>query len=134
MMKKKKRFKGPPPKSKEHLDMEIKMMLFFGDLIQKYPERNPEKLAAWGLYAYADAVINQKSAMDIFSCDDKILLVYRKEMQEEFGLEILTPEEAKEREKREAFTRRTVDVTEDMKRVTDFVKKKRNYEKKYKNN
>lgn len=106
-------------------------MLFFSELETKYPERNPDKLASWGLYAYADAVANQSSVHDIFSCTDSILLVYRDEMQTKFGLEILTPEEAEERERQEAFTRRKIDVSDDMERVIDFVKSKREWEDKF---
>ncbi len=123
-----------PLRSVEHIKMELKMLSFFDDLMKKYPERNPEKRGAWGIIAYADAVINIKSPMDIFSCKDEILLAYRTEIQKEFGLEILTRQEVEERIKREQFTTRVVDVSKDIKQLSDFAKRRRNYEKKHKNN
>ena len=109
-------------------------MLFFSDLVLEHPENNPDDLAAWGLYAYADGVANQVSAYDIFSCTDLIFMAYRDEMQKKFGLEILTPEEADERERQEAFRRREIDVTDDIEQVIDFVKQRRRWEEKYRSN
>lgn len=128
------RRRKPPLRSIEHINMEIKMLDFFSDLMKKHPERNPEKRGVWGIIAYADAVLNIKSPMDIFSCKDEVFLAYRDEMQKEFGLEILTPQEAEERTKREQFTTRVVDVSKDIKQLTDFAKRRRNYEKKHRDN
>lgn len=94
--------------------------------MKEHPEKNPNELASWGLYAYADALANQVSAGDIFSCADHILLAYRNEMQEKFGMEILTPEEGKEREQQRSFTRRVVDVTDEVERVVEFAERRRN--------
>ena len=102
--------------------------------MKKYPERNPDQLAAPGIIAYADAIINQVSAKDIFSCDDLIFLAYRNEMQEEFGMEIVTPEEGKQREKEEAFRRRTIDITKDVNEIVNFAKTRRKWEEKYRLN
>lgn len=108
--------------------------MFFSDLMISQPEKNPNKLAAWGLYAYADALANQVSAKDIFSCTDPVLMAYRDDMQKKFGMEILTPEEAEEKERQEVFCRRIIDVSADIKRVIDFATKKQKWEDKYNSN
>jgi hypothetical protein len=68
------------------------------ELSSKYPERGRIQPGPYDDFCYAEALLRwekQGTAEDYFSTEDKFILEFRKEIQDKFGLEILTPEEAK---------------------------------------
>jgi hypothetical protein len=64
-------------------------------------------------FIYAEALLmwegRNRNENDIFSTEDAFMLEFRKELQEEFGLPVMTREEAREKEKERGF--RTTKVT-----------------------